>query len=478
VEDFGVVTEAAARGVAANFLEHFKDLKDPRMAGKITYPLGEVLLLAVASTVSDGDGFVDMEDYGKEKLAVLRHFLPYEDGVPTHGQLGYIFARLDGEAFRRCFAAWKKAEGIEDDTADGEEHAGPLPWKVAVAEDGKAARGSRRRKGGNKVMTMVSAFGVRTRTVLAQAKVDQKSNEITAIPKLIEALGDVEGYVFTMDAMGCQRSVASDIVARKANYVLSLKGNQSSLHKDVVLFAAEQKACNYRNSEVTVDESVTKGHGRVETRRTTVIGSTEWLQKRHAWPGLKSVVVVESIRETSRTPDPEPKPEAADGPAQEGVARDQAQPAETAVDSVAAAGAGCASGKGTKKSKSGKKKKAPKAPDKTIQILPDGTEVTTERETRFYISSMLFPATLMAILIRGHWAIENSLHWVLDCVFHEDASRVRTGSAPENLTAVRHAAYNLLRRHEARHPSKEPISMRRRRKKASRSDTFLMEAIL
>jgi hypothetical protein len=98
--------------------------------------------------------------------------------------LGCIFARLDGEAFRRCFAAWKKAEGIEDDAADGDEYAGPLPWKVAVAEDGKAARGSRRRKGGNKVMTMVSAFGVRTRTVLAQAKVDQKSNEITAIPKL------------------------------------------------------------------------------------------------------------------------------------------------------------------------------------------------------------------------------------------------------------------------------------------------------
>jgi hypothetical protein len=97
--------------VAANFLVHFNELKDPRMAGKVRYPLGEVLLRAVASTVSDGDGFVDMEDYGKEKLQALRQFLPYRHGVPTHGQLGYIFAKLDGEAFRRCFVAWKKAGG-------------------------------------------------------------------------------------------------------------------------------------------------------------------------------------------------------------------------------------------------------------------------------------------------------------------------------------------------------------------------------
>jgi hypothetical protein len=119
----------------------------------------------------------------------------------------------------------------------------------------------------------------------------------------------------------------------------------------------------------------------------------------------------------------------------------------------------------------------PKPPGKNIEILPDGTEVTIEKETRFHVSSMLLSAMLMAMLIRGHWAIENSLHWVLDSVFHEDASRVRTGSAPENLTTVRHASYNLLRRHEARHPSTEPVSMRRRRKLASRSDSFLMEAI-
>ena len=119
----------------------------------------------------------------------------------------------------------------------------------------------------------------------------------------------------------------------------------------------------------------------------------------------------------------------------------------------------------------------PKPPGKNIEILPDGTEVTIEKDTRFYVSSMLLPAMLMAMLVLGHWAIENSLHWVLDSVFHEDASRVRTGSAPENLTTVRHTSYNLLRRHEARHPSTEPVSMRRRRKLASRSDSFLMEAI-
>ena len=191
---------------------------------------------------------------------------------------------------------------------------------------------------------MVSAFGVRTRAVLAQVKVDRKSNGITASPKLIQALGDVGGYVFTMDAMGCQRSVARDIVARKADYVMSLKGNQSTLHDDVALFAAEQKARNYVDSEVTVHTSVTKGHGRIETRKTTVIGATGWLQARHGWPGMKGVVVVESIRETTRAPDPEPGPEAADGVAPEGAARSSGTPDRSAQSaaavSVAAPGPG------------------------------------------------------------------------------------------------------------------------------------------
>jgi len=152
-----------------------------------------------------------------------------------------------------------------------------------------------------------------------------------------------------MDAMGCQRSVARDIVARKADYVMSLKGNQSTLHDDVALFAAEQKARNYVDSEVTVHTSVTKGHGRIETRKTTVIGATGWLQARHGWPGMKGVVVVESIRETTRAPDPEPGPEAADGVAPEGAARSSGTPDPSAQSaaavSVAAPGPGNTAGK-------------------------------------------------------------------------------------------------------------------------------------
>jgi predicted transposase YbfD/YdcC len=168
-----------------------------------------------------------------------------------------------------------------------------------VAIDGKTLRRSGgKKKGTDGPIHMVSAFAARQRLVLGQVKVEKKSNEITAIPKLLDLLA-IEGAIVTVDAMGCQRAIAQKIVDRGADYVFGLKGNQGSLRKDVELFASEQKARGFADTRVTQDTTADGDHGRVETRTVTVVHDVDWLRERHAWPGLKSVVMVESTREAN-----------------------------------------------------------------------------------------------------------------------------------------------------------------------------------
>ena len=222
-----------------------------------------------------------------------------------------------------------------------------------------------------------------------------KANEIVAIPRLLDMLA-IKGAVVTIDAMGCQRAIARKIVDRQADYILALKGNQGTLRKDVDLFVAEQKARDFKDTTISHSETVDGDHGRIETRAITVIHDIDWLQERHAWPGLKSVVMVESTRELS---------------------------------------------------------------DKT------------ERETRFYITSLVLLANQIAPLVRDHWAVENSLHWVLDMVFRDDECRLRTDHAPANFTTLKHMALNLIRR------AKTKDSIRLRRKVAAWDDEFLVSLI-
>ena len=167
-----------------------------------------------------------------------------------------------------------------------------------LAIDGKTLRRSGRKNGCNPAIHMVSAFAARQRLVLGQVKVAEKSNEIIAIPKLLDMLA-IEGTIVTIDAMGCQRNIAQKIVDRKADYVLALKGNQGSLREDVELFVAEQKAAGFKHTTISRDQTVDGDHGRIETRATTVIHDVAWLRERHDWPGLKAVVMVESTRETA-----------------------------------------------------------------------------------------------------------------------------------------------------------------------------------
>ena len=377
----GMDFEIGALGEAVVFLEHFRDLPDVRQSAKVMYPLDEVLLLSLLAVLAGAERFVDIARFGDRKQLFLRRFRPFLAGTPSHDHLGDIFATLDAEQFQRCFVGWVSSlTGVSAEV---------------IAIDGKTSRRSYRKPGSKAAIHMVSAFAARQRLVLGQVKVDEKSNEITAIPRLL-AMMEIEGAIVTIDAMGCQRAIARTILDKKADYVLALKGNQSALHEDVALFVAEQKGRGFHDSKISRNTTVDGDHGRIETRATTVIGSVEWLQKRHQWPGLKAIVVVDSMRETG---------------------------------------------------------------DKT------------EQETRLYITSLQLPADQLGAIVRSHWAIENSLHWVLDMVFRDDECRVRTEHAPANFTTIKHMAHNLLRLA----PGKD--SLRLRRKVAAWDDQFLAEII-
>ena len=379
-EEIGALYESVA------FLNYFNDLPDARQSGKVKYPLDEILLLCLLAVVAGAETITDIARFGGHKLALLRRFRPFADGTPAHDHLGDILATLDPEAFGRCFVAWVAAQT-------------GVPTEV-VAVAGKTPRRSgsktsKKKKDPKGPIHIVSAFAARQRLVLGQVKVGEKSNEIVAIPKLLGMLA-IEGAVVTIDAMGCQRDIAQTIIDKKADYILALKGNQGTLKDDVKLFVDEQKAVDFNDAKVSRDKTVDGDHGRIETREVTVVHDVEWLRERHDWPGLKSVVVVESTREVA-----------------------------------------------------GK----------------------IDREMRLYITSLVLLADQIGPMVRGHWMIENGLHWVLDMTFRDDECRVRTDNAPANFAIIKHIAYNLMRRAATKD------SMRLRRKVAAWDDEFLASLI-
>jgi predicted transposase YbfD/YdcC len=266
------------------FLSFFKDLHDPRQPGKVSYPLDEILLLCLLAVLAGAETITDIAVFGVKKRDLLRRFRPFHDGTPTHDHLGDILAALDAEQFQHCFAAWVAAitgmpEGV-------------------IAIDGKTSRRSGSRSKGKAAIHMVSAFAAHRRLVLGQVKVADKSNEIIAIPKLLDLL-TIDGAIVTIDAMGCQREIARKILDKKADYILALKGNQGSLREDVELFVSEQRGNGFKDAEISRHETVDGDHGRIETRTVTVIHDAAWLNHRHDWPGLKAVAIVASTRETS-----------------------------------------------------------------------------------------------------------------------------------------------------------------------------------
>jgi predicted transposase YbfD/YdcC len=261
-------------------LDHFAAITDTRQSWKVAYPLREVLFLVVCGTIASGDDYDDIVDWGEAHLPFLRRFSEFYHGIPCADWLRTVMNRIDPDLFTACFSSWV-AECWPD-----------KPDLVAI--DGKTSRRSHDRKKGQKALHLVSAFATSRRLVLGQEAVEEKSNEITAIPALVERI-ELAGALVSIDAMGCNPNIAQSILDAKADYLLAVKDNQPTLHADVKSYFATAPS-----AEVERFESVGKDHGRLEIRAHTVSHLVDWITSQRAYPGaprfpqLATIAMVES----------------------------------------------------------------------------------------------------------------------------------------------------------------------------------------
>lgn len=372
------MTERAGKSL----LDHFSALEDPRQSWKVVYPLPEILLLVLCATLGGAENFVEIEAWGEDRLDFLRRFLPCRHGIASHDTLGDVMNGLDAELFSACFTTWvEELREVEPDI---------------VAIDGKTSRRTHARPKGRNPLHLVSAWASRQRLVLGQQACDAKSNEITAIPLLLERLA-LTGALVTIDAMGCQTKIAQAILDKGADYLLAVKDNWPTLRGEIEHYFADALDRDLERFETTDGD-----HGRIEVRRHVLSHNVAWLSTDRRFPGeprfpgLKAIAMVEA------------------------------------------------------------------------EVERDGK---TNRERRYFLSSACLDVRLFARAVRCHWHIENRLHWVLDVVFHDDLSRLRSGFGPRNMAVVKHMAMNLIRKAPGRH------SLTVRRKKASWNAGYLETVI-
>ena len=363
---------------------HFDNLEDPRIDRTRLHELLDIIAITICGVVCGADSWVEIEDFGEAKESWLKTFLRLPNGIPSHDTFGRVFSLLSPEKFAECFTSWVSAVS-------------ELTRGQVVAIDGKSVRRSHDKLKGKPALHMVSAWASENHLVLGQTQVSDHSNEITAIPVLLSIL-ELSGCIVTIDAMGCQKEIAEQIVSGGAEYVLAVKSNQGKLSDNI----KDAFECAERNGFVNVEhsyhEDVSKGHGRLETRRCWVITDRDelaYVDENQEWKGLGSIVKV--CYETDR------------------------------VNKV---------------------------------------------ESRYYISSMRAKASKLLGAVRGHWGIENSLHWVLDMAFDEDHCRVRTGHADRNLAVVRHMALNMLKQEKT-----AKVGIKARRKRAGWDQSYLLKVL-
>lgn len=268
--------------MSASFLDHIRDIEDPRVPGMVLYPLDEILLTVLVGLLCRAEDFDEIDEVCSELLDWLRRFLPFEHGIAPAQTLRRTLARLDPRRLEEGFAAWTARL------------AGRIRGVVAV--DGKTVRGSKLDADGKGALHLVAAWAHEAGLLLAQRAVDAKSNEITAIPELLDML-EIEGAIVTIDAMGTRKEIAAKIVARKADYVLALKGNQGTLEEDAALFFADPALA----ADCPCHEETSDGHGRIE-ERTVRAADAAWLAERHPhWKGLASIAAVTVRRTIKKT---------------------------------------------------------------------------------------------------------------------------------------------------------------------------------
>lgn len=283
-------SQPSQHALLKGFQTHFGNLTDPRVARSKLYRLDEILFIVFCGSICSAESWRDFVLFGKEKLPFLREFFPYAAGIPSKNTFARVLAALDPEAFRACFIAWVASLQAQSRSQSTPE-ANPV-----LAIDGKTLRNSSDNKAGLSPIHMVSAFATDTRLILAQHKVDAKSNEITAIPALLKLL-DITGDTITIDAMGCQREIAEQIIAQGGHYVLALKGNQGTLNEDVRLFLETEDAKTGTSRITDRHTHVDCDHGRIETRRCVVSDQLDWLGQKSAWRGLTSIAMLEETRD-------------------------------------------------------------------------------------------------------------------------------------------------------------------------------------
>jgi predicted transposase YbfD/YdcC len=262
-------------------LNAFESLEDPRLNRKKRHSLLDIIGVTVCAVIAGADSFTDIERFGKAKIDWLRTFLDLENGIPSHDTLGRVFSLLDPEAFQECFINWVRAV---------QEHV-----QGVIAIDGKAVRRSHDRANGKEAIHIVSAWAHDNHLALAQVKVEDKSNEITAIPQLLKVL-QIKGCLVTIDAMGCQRDIAQNILDAGADYLLAVKGNQETLHEDIASEFAEAQRDSFAHMEYAYYETLEKNHGRIEKRSYWLTSDIQGVGVSHRWPKLAAIVMCRTER--------------------------------------------------------------------------------------------------------------------------------------------------------------------------------------
>ena len=354
----------------SSLVTYFALVPDPRVDRRKDHDLLDILVIAVCTLLCGGETFNDMEDFGNAKIDWFKTFLKLRNGIASHDTFNRVFAALKPKEFLDCFLRW--TQSLREVVA-----------QEIVALDGKALRRALNKD--QSIKYVVSAWAESNGLVLGQLKVADKSNEITAVPELLRVL-ELSGCIVTIDAMGCQKKIAKEIIESDADYVLALKGNQETVHEEVKAFLDQALAQTQVEpppgaklpkaaARLAFLETVEKDHGRFEIRRFYQSAELDWFADLEKWEALKSVGMVESVREI-------------------------------------------------------------------------GGKSTTER--RYFLSSLSLGVETFARAVRSHWGVENKLHWVMDVCFREDQSRARAGFAAENLATLRRLALNLLKREKTK----------------------------
>ena len=271
----------------ASIADHFELIPDPRINRRKRHLLHDILVIAICGVICGADDWVSVAQFGREKEKWFRGFLRLPNGIPSHDTFGRVFAALDPNAFGRCFTSW--VQDVARVTA-GE----------VVAIDGKTVRRSFDRASGKAAIHMVSAWAATNKLVLGQIKTEEKSNEITAIPRLLEVL-DLRGCIVTIDAMGCQTEIAAKIIDKQSDYVLGLKGNQGNLHAEVAAYFEQALKNDFVGTPHDFFEQEDHGHGRDERRRVWCTNDLMWFANRSEWKGLRSIAMIEEERTVNGT---------------------------------------------------------------------------------------------------------------------------------------------------------------------------------